>query len=351
MSAVTTKDTFYSDRAGQARPRISEDISGDVWTGLITLIRQRVNDGSLARSFPRYGCPDDPTDRSIIIGTDEEMFLNALKAHVPGLIECSVFPDGEEEAEAVVPTIPSASISRPALPARPLDPSWVPGTATVLDVVDFVALHIVTPSPSSKFHSWVFEHTDYYFFGTQQHDSSCGHRLTPGQAQFQQDIDLLFARSGIAFTLGDDLRVRRLEPPEAQSLVSDFRPRTGDQQLDDKLNDAMTRFLSRNPADRRDALEKLWDGFERLKTLELGGDKKKASAEQLLVRVASGSDPFRELLESEFMALTSIGNNFMIRHHEHGKHDLPGDSAVDYLFLRLASLIALVLRDTDRMAN
>ncbi|MBB4930679.1 hypothetical protein F4561_001499 [Lipingzhangella halophila] len=135
------------------------------------------------------------------------------------------------------------------------------------------------------------------------------------------------------------MRVRRLGPPEARPLISEFRPSTGDCQLDDKLNDAMARFLSRAPTDRRDALEKLWDAFERLKTLELGGGgwRKSLSADRLITRAASGSESFSELLNVEFTALTKIGNTFLIRHHEHDRHELPTDAAVDYLFVRLAS--------------
>lgn len=135
-------------------------------------------------------------------------------------------------------------------------------------------------------------------------------------------------------------------------LISDFSPATGDSQLDNKLNDAMVRFLSRDPSARRDALEKLWDAFERLKTLELGGGPlKKSSASQPLTRAASGSEPFRELLENEFKALTGIGNDFTIRHHEHDKEDVPTDAAIDYLFVRLTSVISVVLRHTGRMAS
>lgn len=349
---MTTEDTFYSDRAGQARPRTSEDISAAVWAGLTSLIRRKIADGSLAHDYPRYGCPDDPTGQNVVIGTDEGMFLADLSAHVPGLIEHSTLPEGEEQGEGIAAILSfAASTSAHSVPPRnPLDPTWAPDTTTALDAVDFVALHIVTPSRWSKPHHWNFNHTDYDFSDDQRNNNSpFGDRLTPGRAQFQRDVNLLFARNGIAFTLGDDLRVRRLGPPEALPLISDFKPKTGDQQLDAKLNDAMARFLSRNPADRRDALEKLWDGFERLKTLELGGDKK-ASAPQLITRAASGSEPFRELLDTEFKALTSIGNKFTIRHHEHDQDDLPTDAAIDYLFQRLASLIAFVLRATGRMA-
>jgi hypothetical protein len=36
------------------------------------------------------------------------------------------------------------------------------------------------------------------------------------------------------------MRVPRLGPPEARSLISEFTPNSGDRQLDAKLNDAMT---------------------------------------------------------------------------------------------------------------
>ncbi|MFF3671996.1 hypothetical protein [Microtetraspora malaysiensis] len=338
--------TFYSDRAGQAKERISEDISERAWAGLTTLIRQRINDGSLARAFPKYDCPDDRTGHSTITGTDEEMFLDALRAHVPQLSEPSAGTDTEKRG--VMELIDFVSPG-PASPTNPLDPHKVPDTVAALDVVDFVALHIDQPS-SSSFHGWGFAHTHYFFNASADPLFSGG--LTPGQAQFQHDIDLLFARNGIAFTLGNDLQVRRLGPPEARPLIPDFKPRTGDQQLDTKLDNAMTRFLSRDLADRRDALEKLWDAFERLKTLELGGGPaKKSSASQLIIRAASGSESFRELLDTEFKALTSIGNKFTIRHHEHDQDEPPTEAAIDYLFLRLASLIALVLRNTGRMVG
>ncbi|MEO3863262.1 hypothetical protein [Acrocarpospora sp. B8E8] len=144
------------------------------------------------------------------------------------------------------------------------------------------------------------------------------------------------------------MRVHRLGPPEARTLISDFLPNTGDSQLDELLNDAVSRFLSRIPAARQDAIEKLWDAFERLKTLERGGQKK-ASLAELLQNAAP--EPFRTELDNEFRVLTGVGNNFRIRHHEHDKHALPGGDARDYLFIRLVSIIAFVLRQTGRMAS
>ena len=323
-------DTFYTDRIGQVTPRSSEEISPPAWRGVVVLIQQRMDDGSLAHAFPDYRCPDDH-GRNTITGTDATNFFNALEANVPQLIRPPVEPVGRW----------ADRFSR-----TPLDPDITPRTTTALDVIDFVALKIEQPSSTIR-HSWNGDHTHYYFGEDELTIVSDG-QLTAGQQQFRDEIDQIFRRNGIAFTVGDDLRIHRLGPPEARALISDFRPNTGDIKLDALLNDAFARFVSRLPADRQDALEKLWDGFERLKTLQLGGQKQHSIA-QLLDNAAPA--PFRAILDEEFRALTVIGNRFRIRHHEHDQQELPSDDARDYMFVRCANLIAHVLRRTGRLAS
>jgi hypothetical protein len=296
---------FFSDRTGQPVPRISEEINANAWRGLVALIEGRIGDGSLARDFPMRDCEDGV---GYVTGTDEEMFIDSLKAHVPEIGNI------------------------------PLATNRVPSAAVVLDILDFVALHIDQPNRRA-FHRY-FGHEHLFFSHNQQW-------MTRGEAQFRSDVDLIFARNGIAFTFGEDMRIHRLGPPEARQLISDFRPKTGDRELDAKLMDATSRFQSRNPSDRQDALEKLWDAFERLKTLEPGANKKDSLAKLLAASVAM--DPFRAELESEFRTLTKIGNDFTIRHHERDRYDLPNDHARDYLFIRLIGLIAFVLRQIGRM--
>jgi hypothetical protein len=305
--------TFYSDRVGRARPRINEEVPANAWPGLVALIQARIRDGSLARAFPRHACPDV---RDAITGTDEDMFLDSLLAHIP-----------EIEGRILQADVPVS-------------------TDAALDIIDFVALHIDQPARRDPHSYFGHEHLSFRAYQADPfHDE-----LSPGQARYRDDIDLLFGRNGIAFTLGDDMRVRRLGPPEARSLISEFTPNSGDRQLDAKLNNAMTRFLSRAPGDRRDALEKLWDAFEMIKHIESGGQTQniKRSVTRLLDRAAPG--PLRAELEAEFTALNTIGNNFSIRHHGGQQQTLPTDAAVDYVFVRLASVIAFVLRQTGRLA-
>jgi hypothetical protein len=120
----------------------------------------------------------------------------------------------------------------------------------------------------------------------------------------------------------------------------------GDGPLDEMLEDARGKFLNRDIEVRRESLERLWDAWERLKTLEQGKDKK-AKVKSLLDRV-SIEPTLRHVVEDEANALTGIGNNFMIRHTEVGKVAVATSRDVDYFFQRLFSLIHLLLRATGR---
>jgi hypothetical protein len=123
---------------------------------------------------------------------------------------------------------------------------------------------------------------------------------------------------------------------------------TGDAETDRLLEDARRRILSPRPADRYDAVEKLWDAFERIKTLEPGSNKKE-SASRLLDRcVPVGALTFRQFLETEARELTVIGNTLRIRHSETDKEPLQSLEQVDYLFHRLFALLLLLLRATAR---
>ncbi|MGV9248081.1 hypothetical protein [Streptomyces sp. NPDC003710] len=74
-----TEGVFYSDRVGLGKPRVSEIIFNEVWAGMTALIQQRINDGSLARAFPRYDCLDDP-GRNTITGKGRNPFEQAPRA-------------------------------------------------------------------------------------------------------------------------------------------------------------------------------------------------------------------------------------------------------------------------------
>ena len=104
---------------------------------------------------------------------------------------------------------------------------------------------------------------------------------------------------------------------------------TGDAELDDLLETARRKMLLPNVGEHRDALEKLWDAWERLKTIE-DSDKAKGAA-IMLDKVAGTSQPdLSDLLEEEAKALTGAGNKLRIRHSENEPGTL-GDIATGRL--------------------
>lgn len=122
---------------------------------------------------------------------------------------------------------------------------------------------------------------------------------------------------------------------------------TGDAETDRLLESARLRVLSPKEDDRRDALEKLWDAFERWKTLEPGANKR-VQADALLDRVASVGSGYRGMLAREAAELATIGNSFRIRHSEVTQEALTSQDQVDYLFTRMFAFVRLVLRRTGR---
>jgi hypothetical protein len=121
-------------------------------------------------------------------------------------------------------------------------------------------------------------------------------------------------------------------------LLFDRKIVTQDNELDSLITEAKERFF--NPKDKQIAVEKLWDAFERIKTY-FESNKKRSSTR--LIEISS-NDFNSELVENEFKLLTTIGNEYRIRHHETGKLEIKNSKHIDYLFFRMLSLIDLCLK-------
>lgn len=132
----------------------------------------------------------------------------------------------------------------------------------------------------------------------------------------------------------------RLVPPVLFEAMGTLPP-SGDHILDTLLNDACIKFKDAAPKSRAEGTEKLWDAWERLKSLEVQGNKR-LSVSRLLDQ-CSPEPTFRSLLEGEAKALTEIGNSFHIRHFETDKMSISQPEQNDYLFHRLFALMHLLL--------
>jgi len=244
-------------------------------------------------------CPDDP---SVSYGCDLEKLKAGLAAYK--VIWPREWPNAKKE--------------------------W-PSDPQLFDLLEFLYEHAGLPEESS-YHSF-FRH-DHLFYDQEK-----------GRDKFATDINRFFERNGLAFELKDG-EVVRMAPTGLQEAFAAAIFATGDRTLDKLLETARTKFFSRSLDVRKEGLEKLWDAWERLKTIEPGKDKK-AQATALLDRAAKEPN-YRKLLEDEAMTLTSIGNNFMIRHTETTKTEIKGSARVDYLYHRMFAMIRLLLKSSDR---
>lgn len=132
----------------------------------------------------------------------------------------------------------------------------------------------------------------------------------------------------------------RVVPPVLIQAMGALPP-TGDRTLDALLHDACTKFQDPAPRARAEATEKLWDAWERLKSIEIQGDKRLSVAK--LLNQASPEKTFREVLELEAHALSNAGNKFHIRHFETDKVSLSHPEHYDYFFHRLFALVHLLI--------
>lgn len=261
---------YFTDREYGTRPQKIEVIDERLWAGLYSLIQTGIGNGSFGLRFPEK-CPDGNGP----CGCDEQAFRQVLGAEVPWI-------------------------------EWPLSPNEVPDTPVILDLLEFCASAVGEPI-QDDFHSY-YRH--YHLSWNRD----------AGLARFVANVNLLFRRNSVAYELTTAGEARRLLPQVIANTVGWALFHTGDEEADRLLEAARHRILSPKPDDRRDALEKLWDAFERLKTLEPGTDKRK-QADALLDRVAAPDSGFRQALGREATELTKIGNSFAFatlrRHRKH----------------------------------
>lgn len=292
---------YFSDRERGLRARTEEVIAARVWGALHDLVQGRIDDGSFGFRFP-----DMCYDGRGPCGTDAAAFWRTARAEIPDLPE-------------------------------QLRPDELPDTLAILDLLEFCAQSIAQPI-ERDFHSF-FGHYHLSF------------DREAGLAALVAAVNRLFMRNGIAFELTAEGIVQRLGPSLLREDMRQAVFHTGDAETDKLLEDARRRFLSPQLADRQDALEKLWDAFERIKTLEQGANKRESATRLLDLAVSEQAPKFREFLDQEAKALTTIGNTLRIRHSETDKEPLHDSQQVDYLFHRLFSFLLLLLRATQRASS
>lgn len=296
---------YFSDKERGLRPRTEESITPAVWGGIVAYIQTLISTGALGYQFPEL-CRDGAAP----IGTNQEALSMALKAEISGID----WPLQTQKSE-------TGGYSWGTEP-------YVHDTLQVLDIIQFCYKNSAKPIQGSLHPYFLHHHLTF--------------DVQVGRHEFCERINTLFSRNGLAYELNQNGAIVRLAPPILQETLLDTIFRTGDHTLDQMLEEARRKFLNPDVSIRREAVERLWDAWERIKSIDRP-DNKKLSIELLLNKAAQEPE-VRHLLEDEAKKLTEIGNSFHIRHSEMAQTRISDSDHLDYIFHRLFSMFQLLLR-------
>jgi len=352
---------FFSDQELGVLPPTHEDITPEARDGILGIIRARVGDDAFGVDYPNPAEPEPNRDRPkkseirsqnaprtgkglrspILFEVPPNPHKQRAESH-PSEIFCQKRAGSEDigtkqdcpDGNAITGTNLGAlrDVVKGYRLCWPWDYPCEPDTYQLLDLVQFCYQKVAKPQRGS-----------WHSYGKHYH-------LTfdrpAGQAEFREEVNLVFRRHGLVYELADNGQIQRLSPAILRDALATALFNTGDSHLDQMLESARDKFRDRDPAVRKESLEELWDAWERLKTVEPGKDKKESVAR--LLDKASSEGRFRDILEQEATELTGIGNSFMIRHTEMDKTPIETSEHVDYLFHRMFALIRLLLRRSGR---
>lgn len=301
---------YYTERHGMRRPVAKTyDISIEKYALLFHCCEKYYN--NLAWKYPAQ-CPDGQG----CCGVEYEQLRLNLRYEIPTLYR-------DDDDCIVAPSIRHNVFDGDSQPEY--------DQYALLDLIEFFSKN-VRDVVVGGFHSYWRHH----HLTCQNSRNVC--------AQFRDEINSIFQKTGLLYTLNTDLQVERIieDSPltlEVETAIAAVQE-AGTREL---LKEAILLHRSPYPADIRDAVEKLWDAYERLKTYYTDLDKKESAA-KIVNDVAGGVEAYSRLFNDEFFALTKIGNNFRIRHHETDKVEITDVRYYDYFFNRCLSLITLAIQ-------
>lgn len=296
---------YFSDRENGPVARTDEVITPVVWAAIVATVQASINSGAFGQRFPER-CADGQA----ICGCDENAFGAAVIGEIRGL----------EWPLQTKKRVEESFISQ-----------WEPFAPDTFLILDFVAfVHAMVAKPIQREYHKFLRH-DHLTFDQEA-----------GQEEFRETINRYFGRNGLAFQMQPTGRIVRLLPPVIDLALRRTVFNTGDRTLDVLLEEARTKFSDPNPVIRREALERLWDCWERLKSLADSSSKK--NSVHLILSAVTAEPALYARLDAEAHQLTSIGNDHLIRHYEVNQKPVIDADHVDYFFHRLFAMIQLMLR-------
>ena len=165
--------------------------------------------------------------------------------------------------------------------------------------------------------------------------------------EFIKDINAIFKKTGLLYCVNQKGEVERIiENGVLSEEIEKSIPTIKEIGIQELLNEAIALHKNPHPEARKDAIEKIWDAFERLKSYYATKQQEKLSSiDKIITDISGGQEYIKQLFDKEFKTLTNeIGNACHIRHSEVWQVDVTDIRHYDYFFNRCLSIIALAIQ-------
>lgn len=308
---------YFSDREQHNSIKTSMQISVTVWNGITVLVNKLIRNNNLAKDFP-VQCPDG----NGICKVDEQAFYRSAKAIIPNIFFLPNCGNIEVLSSTFFDQNPFEDESEHKEKLKQF-------TFDVLDFIEFVFKHI-SDVENAHYHE-SFNHYELKFLTT-----------TTAREQFITDINEIFYRNNLAFKLTANGQIERIIDKELNNLIAN-NDSSDEAILDNLITEAIDKIKNPRFEERKFALERLWDAFERIKSFN-NPNNKKNSANKLIQTASGDNQNIKDLLNTECKCLTDIGNKFQIRHYEMGKIPINDSDYIDYLFFRMYTIIQFFIK-------
>lgn len=299
-----SSEFYLSDR--QQTPQLDQ-LPPKVFNALVGLVISKFDGDYFAESFP-----ENCTEGNATCGTNKKAFSSRFDGDMNGItwrfmLEYHYHSDDELYVSQL----------------------QFPRTESVLEMLEFCFHFYQKPVKGpehnrNNHHHLSFNHTDN------------------GKQEFTEEMNRIFFRNKLPYLMSTEGKIKMHFPEGHERLLAQKVPDI-ETECAEFINQAVAFIRTPRIENHQLALEKLWDAFDRAKTLIDGKDKKE-STEQLINLASHNNTNVTKMLNDEAKTLSNLGNNtFIIRHSETNKERLQHIEHIDYLFFRMYSLLSIFL--------
>ncbi|MGQ1348545.1 AbiJ-NTD4 domain-containing protein [Acinetobacter baumannii] len=299
---------LYTQRTLGSKPRINDEITLPLWKGIISFLEKMERKNFFAEAYPE-GCMDNPAD---VWSTDPNKLSNELEIYTNL-------------------TWPLKSTKEPKEFWEDSQP-YVPTKYEIFDALEFLYYKVSTPS--NGFYHTFCRHYHLNFTKDQV-----------AKTEYSNEINGFFAATGMIYEFNPmNGHVETIVGEETKQLIYNaLSGKMMDSDYHEMLEDACLKITNFRIDVAYQALEKLWDAYERLKCyFDPKNQKEKNISASRIVGLFSDNGLFQKEVEEEMRKITMLGNSLRIRHSETYQLKLTDHRQIHYLFRRCLALIVLI---------